>query len=106
MKAYIVTHPLGVFAFNEEGKLITFKRFSTDPKVVAEKFFELKQLYPEEKDIIEELEKKGFNEFVFSVKKESKDERIKFDPNNIGEREFRKKIRDGRRRIGWVSPAR
>src|SRR5438093_582542 len=70
MKAYIVTTFLGTFAGDEKNKIILFKPFAKDPEKMAEKL-KLSEfgMIEEEKRLMQELWRKGYKEFIFSVRK-------------------------------------
>jgi nucleolar protein 56 len=93
MKVYIVTNLFGIFAI-ENNKLIAYKLFEKNPETISKKILTAQNnLIDEEKQLIDELSKKGYREFVFSFKKEIEDRRIKFEPNNIAEKYLRKNLR-------------
>jgi len=63
MKASIVTTFIGCFGVDENNKIISYIKFPSDPRAIAEKIQASKQGFiPEEKEIEEELKKKGFEE--------------------------------------------
>ena len=83
MKAYVVTCPIGVFAFDEKEKLLYFILFEKNPEKIAEKLINVENiLLEEEKKLIEELKNtdidmiywkkrisfKGIKTVVWSVK--------------------------------------
>ncbi len=71
MRASIVTTPIGCFGVKGE-KIISYVRFSNNPTVIAKKLLQSKEkMIPEEKQVENELKKKGFtdikkgdNEFI------------------------------------------
>jgi nucleolar protein 56 len=70
MRAYIITTFIGCFGLDEKNKIISFKPFPKDPEKIAEKLklSEL-ELIEEEKQLQQELWKKGYRQFVFAVRK-------------------------------------
>jgi len=70
MRAYIVTTVVGCFGLDEKDKVISFKSFPKDPEKIAEKLKMAEiEILDEEKQLMQELWKKGYKEFVFSVRK-------------------------------------
>jgi len=91
MKSYIVTVFLGVVAADENKKVIFFKPFPKEPRKMAEKLklSEIEML-DEEKDMQQQLWKKGFKEFVFAVRKSG----VKHaEPNNVVEKFLKENLR-------------
>ena len=83
MKAYVITTMFGVFAFDENGKLIDKIYFEKNAEIAAKKLVESKKdLINEEKKIIEILKNSGFdvvfvNEKVGYPVDKSKEEELK-----------------------------
>ena len=94
MKVFLVTNPVGVFAFTADKNLIKHKLFDRGIKRIVEVLSNPEELIREEKEVIKELSKKGFNEFVFSVKKNVDDPSISFEQDNEIEKFFKKKFRE------------
>jgi len=71
MRAYIVTTFVGSFALDESKKIVGFKPFPNNPKMAAEKlkYSEIETI-DEEKNLMKELWRKDFKEFVFSYRKQ------------------------------------
>lgn len=70
MRAYIITTFIGCFGIDEENKIISFKPFPKDPEKIAEKLkLSEVEIIEEEKQIQQELWKKGYKQFIFSVRK-------------------------------------
>jgi nucleolar protein 56 len=91
MRAYIVTTFLGVLAADENKKIIFVRPFLKEPKKMAEmlKFSEI-EILDEEKAMMQQLWKRGFKEFIFSVRKTG----VKHaEPNNDVEKFLRENIR-------------
>jgi len=91
MKSYIVTTFLGVVAADENKKVIFFKPFQKEPRKMAEKLklSEIEML-DEEKEMQQQLWKKGFKEFVFAVRKSG----VKHaEPNNAVEKYLKENLR-------------
>lgn len=70
MRAYLVTTFIGCFGVDENNNVISFRAFIKDPSNIAEKlrYSEL-EVIDEEKLLQSDLWKKGYKEFVFSVRK-------------------------------------
>ncbi|RLJ06159.1 MAG: hypothetical protein DRP16_05435 [Candidatus Aenigmatarchaeota archaeon] len=66
MRAFLGIHIIGVFAFDKNNDIIAYRLFSKKPETIAEKLKAVKnnEVLPEEKEIIEELRKKGYKEIV------------------------------------------
>jgi len=96
MKAYIVQSLIGFFAFDEKGKLIDYVLFPRDAKTIVRKLLENK-ITVEEKNLIQKLNKKGYNKF-FSTKK---DENYEFDFKSFGLKTFRKEFRRITKKLGF-----
>jgi len=70
MKAYIVTTMVGCFGVDENNKIISFKPFPKNPAEIATKLsLASSEVIEEEKQLVEELRKKGYEEFIFSSRK-------------------------------------
>lgn len=96
MRAYVVVNPLGVFSLDSQGKIIDEIIFDKKPVDVARKINN-KDLIEEEKELIERLKKKGFNEFI-SFKRH---DIYLTEENNFGERSLRKQIRQIANRLNF-----
>lgn len=71
MRAFIITTFIGSFGLNESNKVISFILFPKDPAKAAEKFKTAEiEVIQEEKQLMQNLWKKGYKEFVYSVRKE------------------------------------
>lgn len=70
MKAYLVATFIGIFALDERKKVIAFKPFPKDPKLMAQKF-KLAQfkITAEERELQTKLWKRGYKEFVYPARK-------------------------------------
>lgn len=67
---YIVTTFIGCLAVDEENKLVSYKLFHKDAREVAKKLNRSnKEIIPEEKQLVEELKKKGYKKIFFPFKK-------------------------------------
>jgi len=70
MKAYIITTFIGCFGVDEKNTIISFIPFPKDPKEVAFKLnLSREELIKEEKQLINDLKKKGYKEFIFPHEK-------------------------------------
>lgn len=88
MKAYIVQNPIGVFAFDEKYKIIGQVFFPKDVKKVVEKINQ-EGLTLEEKQMIDQLKKNGYDFFISSKKNEA----YKIEEENLGEKALRQNFR-------------
>src|SRR5437016_14597739 len=70
MKAFILTTFLGTIAGDEKNNIIVLRYFPKDPEKMAEKL-KLSELEvtQEEKNLMQELWKRGYKEFIFAVRK-------------------------------------
>ena len=100
MKVYIVTNLIGSFALDENNNILEYKIFPKDFDVVVEKFLKINEILDEERALIENLSSKGFEEFVFSIRKNVEDKRIKYEPDNKAEKYIRKNLRKLVKEIG------
>jgi nucleolar protein 56 len=90
MKAYIVTTFIGCFGLDEENRIISFVFFPKDINKIAEKLVASEtEIIEEEKKVKEELLKKGFTEFIFSIKKEG----VKSEPGSKAENFVKENLR-------------
>ncbi|MDI6798461.1 MAG: C/D box methylation guide ribonucleoprotein complex aNOP56 subunit [Candidatus Aenigmarchaeota archaeon] len=90
MRAYIFTTFIGCFGVDEKNKIISFKPFPKDPEKIAEKLrLSEFEVIEEEKQIQDELWKKGYKEFVFSVRKHG----VKAEPGSKGEQFIKENLR-------------
>lgn len=66
MKAYVATNIIGVFAFDEKGKIISKKLFPKNPEAIAERLEKSRNgnLIEEEREILAELKKSGCKEAI------------------------------------------
>lgn len=91
MKAYIVTTLVGCFAVDESNKIVSFRPFPKNPVEVSVKLdLSMSELIDEEKQLMEELKKKGYKEFVFSSKKIGVEN---VEPDNTAEKYIKENLR-------------
>jgi nucleolar protein 56 len=87
-----VTTIIGCFAVDENNKIILFKPFPKNPEKIAERLrLSEKEIVEEEKRLQTELWKKGYREFVFSVRKPGA---RKVEPGNRAEQFVKENLRD------------
>lgn len=91
MKAYLVPTIIGVFAVDEKNKVLSFKPFPKNPNLAAEKLkmSEIEML-EEERQVRDQLGKKGFREFVFGYRKTGARH---VEPNNQAEQLVNENLR-------------
>jgi nucleolar protein 56 len=91
MRAYIVTTFLGCFGLDEKNKLIAFKLFLKDPVRIAGKLKNSEVgVIEEEKQLMQELSRKGYEEFVFGKKKSGVEN---VEPENKAEKFVKENLR-------------
>ncbi|HDH91479.1 MAG TPA: C/D box methylation guide ribonucleoprotein complex aNOP56 subunit [Candidatus Aenigmarchaeota archaeon] len=90
MRAYIVTTPIGCFGVEENNKIISFRLFPKDPEKIAEKLKVLQEkILEEEREVEEELKKKGFKQIFFSVARKG----VKSIPGSEAEKFIKSNLR-------------
>jgi nucleolar protein 56 len=100
MKAYLITTIIGCFGVDNK-KVISFKLFQKYPDKIAEKLkLSETELIQEEKDIIRELKKNGFDEIVFSFQKSGVS---LVEPNNDAENFIKENLRNLAIKYNFVS---
>lgn len=91
MKAYLVPTIIGVFALDENNKVLLFRQFSKDPAVAAEKLKTSEiEMIDDEREVRDALGKKGFREFIFGYRKSGVRH---VEPNNPAEQFIRDNLR-------------
>src|SRR3972149_7138675 len=90
-KAFIVTTFIGSLGLDEGNKIISFKPFPKNPESIAEKLkLSEIEMIDEEKELQTDLWKKGFKEFIYSVRKYD----VKHaEPNNKAEQFIKANLR-------------
>src|SRR2546428_5070924 len=92
MKAYIVTTFLGTIAGDERNKIILVRSFPKDPEKMAEKLkLSEMEVTREEKNLMQELWKREYNEFIFAVRKSGAKHS---EPGNAFENYVRENLRN------------
>lgn len=91
MRAYIATTFVGVFALDDNKRVIAFKPFPKDAKMAAEKlkYSELETI-DEEKKMMQELWRKDYKDFIFAFKKQGAK---RVESNNEIEKSLRENLR-------------
>jgi nucleolar protein 56 len=91
MRAYIITTFIGSFGVDEQNKIVVFRPFPKDSEKIAEKLKTSEiEIIEEEKQLQQDLWKKKFKEFVFSVRKSG----VKHsEPNNSAEQFVKENLR-------------
>jgi nucleolar protein 56 len=91
MRAYIVTTFIGSFGIDEQSKVVAFRPFPRNPEKMAEKLKTSEiELIEEEKQLMQDLWKKKFKDFVFTVRKPG----VKHaEPNNLAEQFAKENLR-------------
>ncbi|MFH0711038.1 MAG: C/D box methylation guide ribonucleoprotein complex aNOP56 subunit [Candidatus Aenigmatarchaeota archaeon] len=70
MRVYILTTFIGIFAVDENKKILTFKPFPKNPELIAQQYKTSEfEVTADEKKLMYELGKKGYREFVFPFRK-------------------------------------
>jgi nucleolar protein 56 len=92
MRAYIITNVIGTFGVDENNKIISHRSFPKDPEKIAEKMkLSEIELIDEEKQLQQDLWKKGYKGFVFSVRKPGAKH---VEPKNKAEQYIRENLRE------------
>ncbi len=91
MRAFIVTTFIGTFGVDENKKIVSFRPFPKSPSEMAERFkLSEIEVIDEEKNMQQDLWKKGYKEFVFCVRKTG----VKHaEPNNEIEKSVKENLR-------------
>jgi nucleolar protein 56 len=91
MRAYIVSTIVGVFAVDENNRLLSSKAFPKEPRAAAEKLklSEIEML-DEERFVRDVLGKKGFREFIFGYRKAGVRH---VEPNSLAEQFVKENVR-------------
>jgi len=91
MRAYIITTLIGCFGVSESNKILSFKSFPKDVSKAAEKLkLSNFEIIEEEKQLMQDLWKKGYKDFVFCVRKKD----VKHaEPNNPSEQFIKDSLR-------------
>lgn len=70
MRAYIITTFIGCFGIDEKNKIISFRPFFRDPEKMAKKIkLSEIEVIEEEKQLQQDLWKKGYKQFIFPFRK-------------------------------------
>jgi nucleolar protein 56 len=96
MKAYVVHGLIGVFAFDERGRLIESVLYPKKAEKIVEKLCD-QDLIPEEKKLIEKLREKGYEELISSKKHPV----YSFEEENLGIKSFRSEFRELTKKLGF-----
>jgi len=103
MRAYLATCILGVFAYDEKGKLIAKRLFKKDPRYIARALDRVqKWLLPEEKELIDSLSKKGYD-IAWSKRLKIKGIKTLFVQENPGQEALNKDFRKLALELKFVS---
>ncbi len=96
MKVFVSANILGVFAFDEKGKMVHYNLFSPDPELIAERLNDLKkgELITEEEALLKDLIRSGYKEIAWDKKIDFPGIKCLYEPENaareILQRDFRK----------------
>lgn len=97
MKAFVVTNLLGCFGLDEKGNVIAYRVFPHDPEYLIHVMENVKkETIKEEREVIEELKKKGFDEIVLTFDKKRGIVKLESE----GERLFRENFRTIIKKLG------
>lgn len=105
MRAYMAVGILGVFAFDDKGKVIDHRLFPKKPEVIAEKLrkFRAGEILPEENEIIWELKRKGYKELIWSKDKTVQGITCIQKKDHIGEETMQSSYRKLALDLKWVT---
>ncbi|MBC7218777.1 MAG: C/D box methylation guide ribonucleoprotein complex aNOP56 subunit [Hadesarchaea archaeon] len=110
MSIHVAESVLGVFAFDDKGKLISFRKFPRDPAVVAGKMVSIEMGTPtdEHRELIAELVRKNHREFtleskhlVDKLKEEFKKARFEILIPNVAGSMLRDRLHDIAEELGF-----
>ena len=91
MRAYIITTFIGSFGVDESNKIVAFRPFPKNPEKMAEQLKNSEfEIIDEEKQLMQDLWKKKFKQFVFSYRKPDAKH---IEPNNKAEQFVKDNLR-------------
>lgn len=102
MKAFLTTNMMGSFAFDQDGKLLEKKLFPKNPELIVEKL-DVKDLLPEEEEILRCLIAKGYKEVVCDKEVEFTGIIIVYDKDNPGKKALQESFRGLAISLKWVT---
>jgi nucleolar protein 56 len=108
MKAYVAANIVGVFAFDEKGKVITKRLFPKEAEAIAERLDASRggALIEEERVVLDELKGKGYADIIMDKGAKLDGVRITVDPDNKGKKIASEDFRKLASEAGWiVTPA-
>jgi len=105
MKAYVATNICGVFAFDEDGKVVSKKLFPKEPEAIAMRLEKSRSggLIDEEKDVISGLKKSGYREIVLDKNVAFEGVKITKEPENKGNALAANEFRRLAIEAGWAA---
>lgn len=103
MKAYVATNIVGVFAFDERGKVIAKRLFPKDAEAIAERLDASRggALIEEERAVLQELKSRGFSEIVTNKGAQLEGVKITVDEDNKGSKIASHDFRELAAASGW-----
>lgn len=91
MRVYIISTFIGSLGIDEKNKIVGFRAFPKEPEKIAEKLRTSEiEVIDEEKQLMHDLWKKDYKEFVFSFRKKGAK---KVEPDNNAERFIKENMR-------------
>ncbi len=105
MRAFIASNFMGSFAFDSEGNLIGHRLFPKKPEVMADKLKKIRsgEILPEERDLIEEMKKKGIQEVIWDKEIELEGMFCTTKKDHIGKETLQSGFRGIAIKLRWAS---
>jgi nucleolar protein 56 len=105
MRAFVASNFMGSFAFDGEGKVIAHRLFPKRPEVMADKVKKIQngEILPEEREIAEELKKKGIQEIIWDKSLEIEGMFCTCKPDNLGKETLQSGFRGIAISLRWAT---
>jgi nucleolar protein 56 len=105
MRAYIAANFMGVFAFDNDRKLLGHRLFPKNVELIAERLEKVNkgEVIPEEKDLIRDLVRLGYKEFVWDKKVQEKGSTFVYNPDHLGKKTLTEEFRRLALELHWVT---
>jgi nucleolar protein 56 len=105
MKAYLATNIIGVFAFDENGRVVAKKLFRKDSEAIANRLVRSGngEVIEEERAVVEEVRKKGYKEIVMDKRTAFEKITTLYEPQHKGKEIAARELRKLALENKWVS---
>ena len=105
MRAYLATNVIGVFAFDQDKKLLGHRLFPKKVDVITEKMDAAQkgEVLPEERDLIRDLMRLGYKEIVWDKDTKEKGTMFVYKADNLGKKTLQEEYRRLAIELHWVS---